>query len=81
MKPVELVARAIANSSKPSGVVADLFAGAGSTLIAAEQLGRSCRAVELEPGYCDVIVARWERLTGGKAVLESGEGDEVDGKA
>jgi DNA modification methylase len=68
MKPVELVARAIENSSKPKGIVADLFAGAGSTLIAAEQLGRACRAMELEPGYCDVIVTRWEALTWEKAV-------------
>lgn len=70
MKPVELVARAILNSSKPGAIVADFFAGAGSTLIAAEQLGRSCRAMELEPAYCDVIVKRWENLTGKTAVLE-----------
>jgi DNA modification methylase len=71
MKPVALVARAIANSSRPKGVVADLFAGAGSTLIAAEQLGRACRAMELDPGYCDVIVTRFEALTGTKAVKAS----------
>jgi DNA modification methylase len=70
MKPVELVARAIANSSKPKDVVADLFAGAGSTLIAAEQLGRACRAMELEPAYCDVICARWSALTGKEPVLD-----------
>ena len=70
MKPVELVARAIQNSSKPKGVVADLFAGAGSTLIAAEQLGRACRAMELEPAYCDVICARWSALTGKEPVLD-----------
>jgi len=67
MKPVGLPARAIANSSAAGGVVADLFAGAGSTLIAAEQLGRRCRAMELDPGYCDVIVQRWEALTGRQA--------------
>ena len=71
MKPVELVARAIANSSKPKGVVADLFAGAGSTLMAAEQLGRVCFAMELEPAYCDVIVQRWEAHTGRVAVRQS----------
>lgn len=71
MKPVALVARAIANSSKPKAVVADLFAGAGSTLMAAEQLGRKCHAMELDPGYCDVIVTRWEALTGGEAVKAS----------
>lgn len=70
MKPVELVARAIQNSSKPAGVVADLFAGAGSTLMAAEQLGRSCRAMEIDPGYCDVICARWSALTGREPVLD-----------
>lgn len=72
MKPVELVARAIANSSKPGEVVADLFAGAGSTLMAAEQLGRTCRCMELEPGYCDVICQRWSALTGREAVLADG---------
>ena len=77
MKPVELVARAVANSSKPKGIVADLFAGAGSTLIAAEQLGRSCRAMELEPAYCDVIVTRWEALTGQEAVRSDGTPDQA----
>jgi DNA modification methylase len=70
MKPVELVARAITNSSKRGGVVADLFAGAGSTLIAAEQLGRACRVMEIDPGYCDVICARWSALTGKEPVLD-----------
>lgn len=71
MKPVALVARAIENSSAPGAVVADLFAGAGSTLVAAEQLHRVCLSMELEPAYCDVIVARWEALTGRKAVRGS----------
>ena len=68
MKPVELPARAIANSSKRGAVVTDLFAGAGSTLMAAEQLGRVCYSMELEPAYCDVIVTRWESLTGKGAI-------------
>lgn len=71
MKPVELVARAVSNSSVPGALVADLFAGAGSTLIACEQLRRGCVSMELEPAYCDVIVARWEALTAHKAVRTS----------
>lgn len=78
MKPVELVARAIANSSKPGGVVADLFAGAGSTLIASEQLKRTCVSMEIDPGYCDVICQRWSALTGREAVLADGATDEAE---
>jgi DNA modification methylase len=69
MKPVELVARAIQNSSKKGDLVIDLFGGSGTTLIAAEQTGRSCCMMELDPKYCDVIVKRWETLTGQKAKL------------
>lgn len=47
--------------------VYDPFLGSGTTLIAAEQLGRKCYGLEIDPGYCDVIVARWEKLTGKKA--------------
>jgi len=67
MKPVALCAKAIANSSVQS--VIDPFGGSGTTLIAAEQLGRRCYMLELAPEYCDVIVQRWENLTGKKAVL------------
>jgi DNA modification methylase len=67
MKPVGLVARHIANSTKRSEIVYDPFAGSGSTLIAAENLARRCFAVELERGFCDVIVDRWQRHTGGTA--------------
>lgn len=67
MKPVELVARSLSNSSKAGAVVFDPFAGSGTTPIACEQLGRKCRAIELSPAYCDVIVERWQSLTGGKA--------------
>ena len=70
MKPVELPARAIANSSSPGGLVVDLFAGAGSTLIASEQLGRACFAMELDAAYCDVVVQRWRNLTGKEATLD-----------
>lgn len=74
MKPVELVARAINNSSKKGDVVIDLFGGSGTTLIASEQTGRCCRMMELDPKYVDVIVNRWEQLTGGKAELINDSG-------
>jgi DNA modification methylase len=70
MKPVPLVQRAIKNSSKPGDVVLDLFGGSGSTLIACELMGRKCRMMELDPAYCDVIVQRFEALTGKKARRE-----------
>jgi len=66
-KPVPIAARAITNSSAPGDIVLDLFLGGGTTLIAAEQLDRRCFGIELDPAYCDVIVERWENLTGGKA--------------
>lgn len=67
MKPVRLIERLIRNSSRVGDVVLDNFSGSGTTLIACEQLGRKCRAMEYDPHYCDVIIARWEKLTGGKA--------------
>jgi DNA modification methylase len=70
MKPVELVERAISNSSRRGDVVLDPFAGSGTTLIAAERTGRSARLVELDPRYVDVIVRRWQDNTGNKAVLD-----------
>ena len=70
MKPVELVERAITNSSKSRDIVLDLFGGSGTTLIAAERTGRSARLLELDPKYVDVIVERWQNLTGEVAVLE-----------
>jgi len=73
MKPVEVPARAISHSSRVGDVIFDPFLGSGTTLIACEQLGRVCRGLELDPGYCDVIIARWENLTGIKAVLGRGE--------
>ena len=66
-KPVELATRAIEYSSRRGHLVLDLFGGSGSTLIAAEQAGRIACLMELDPPYCDVIVARWERFTGKKA--------------
>jgi DNA modification methylase len=70
MKPVELIERAITNSSKSRDIVLDLFGGSGTTLIAAERTGRSARLMELDPKYVDVIVQRWQDYTGNKAVLD-----------
>jgi len=72
-KPVELALRAIQYSSTPGENVLDLFGGSGSTLIGAEQTGRHSFLMELDPAYCDVIVQRWERLTGDKADREAAE--------
>jgi len=66
-KPVALPARAIGNSCPPSGLVFEPFGGSGSTFLAAEQLKRRCFGLEISPQYCDVIVSRWEKLTGRKA--------------
>jgi DNA modification methylase len=68
-KPIELPARAIRNSSKAGDTIFDPFGGSGSTLIACEQLNRTCYMMELDPIYCDVIVKRWENFTGQKAEL------------
>jgi len=68
-KPVALVEKAINNSSKGGDLVIDLFGGSGSTMIAAEKIGRCANIMELDPKYCDVIVSRWEQFTGKKAVL------------
>jgi DNA modification methylase len=63
MKPIELCARAIKNSSLQDQIVLDLFGGSGSTLIACEQLDRICYMMEIDPKYCDVIITRWEEFT------------------
>ena len=70
MKPIDLLVYLIKNSSKENNLIVDLFGGSGSSLIAAEQSNRICYAMELDPRYCDVIVKRWETLTGQKAELE-----------
>jgi DNA modification methylase len=67
MKPVELIEIALRNSSARGAVVLDPFAGSGSTLVAAERTGRRARLVELDPGYADVVIARYEALTGATA--------------
>jgi DNA modification methylase len=71
MKPVELVERAIRNSSRPGNLVMDPFGGSGTTLIAAEKTGRIARLIELDPKYVDVIVRRWQDWTGKQATRES----------
>ncbi len=68
MKPVELVERAVRNSSKTRDLVLDPFGGSGTTLIACEKSGRRARIIELDPKYVDVIVKRWEEYTGQKAL-------------
>jgi DNA modification methylase len=68
-KPVALIERALNNSSVPGAIVLDCFGGSGSTLIAAQSTGRNARLMEIDPVYCDLIVARWEKFTGAKAVL------------
>ena len=69
MKPIELVARALINSSDKGDNVLDLFGGSGTTLIASEETKRKCFMCELDPHYVDVIINRWENATGEKAVL------------
>ena len=66
-KPIALCAKFIKLYSDNGDIVLDLFGGSGSTLIACEQLNRKCYMMELDPHYCDVIIARWEKLTGQKA--------------
>ena len=73
-KPVELIERAVNNSSKGGDVIIDLFGGSGSTLIACEKLNRNARLMELDPKYCDVIVQRWQDFTGKQAKLEGSGG-------
>lgn len=68
MKPVPLFATLIENSSREGDIVLDLFGGSGTTLVACEQLERRCLMMEYDTHYCDVIIARWEKLTGQTAV-------------
>ena len=72
MKPLKLIARQIRNSSEPGQTVLDLFGGSGTTLIACEQMDRRCCMMEFDPHYADVIVDRWEKMTGLKAVKING---------
>ena len=72
-KPTSLLAEIIKQWGENANLIVDLFGGSGSTLIACEQLNRKCYMMELDPKYCDVILQRWENLTGKKAVLLNGE--------
>lgn len=72
MKPVALFAKMVSNSTSKGDLIYEPFGGSGTTLIAAEQLERRCSAIEISPSYCDVIVKRWETLTGEKAILAPG---------
>lgn len=72
MKPVELIGNALLNSTDEEQNILDLFGGSGSTLIACEQLNRKCYTMELDEHYCDVIIQRWENLTGQTATLING---------
>jgi len=72
-KPVELGVTAIENCTNPNDIILDLFGGSGTTLIACEKTNRNCFMMELDPKYCDVIVARWEKYTGKKAELLNGQ--------
>ena len=72
MKPIPLIGRLVKNSSKKYDKVLDLFGGSGTTLIVCEQLNRSAYLMEYDPKYCDVIIRRWEELTGKKVVLLNG---------
>jgi DNA modification methylase len=73
MKPIELIERALVNSSKGGDCVLDLFGGSGSTLIACERRNRESRLMELDPKYTDVIVKRWQDYTGERAVLSGSD--------
>jgi DNA modification methylase len=80
-KPVELSVRAMTYSSRAGENVLDLFGGSGSTLIGAESLGRRAFLMELDTLYCDVIVRRWEQVTGKKATLEGSGGKSFEATA
>lgn len=71
-KPVRLVVDALLDASSRGDIVLEPFCGSGSTLIAAERTGRRCRAIELDPEYCDLTIRRWQRHTGETAVREDG---------
>jgi site-specific DNA-methyltransferase (adenine-specific) len=75
MKPVPLFNKLVKNSTKKGDLILDLFGGSGTTLITAEQIGRRCNMMEYDPRYVDVIIDRWEKLTGQTAeLIDDGEG-------
>ena len=72
VKPVKLVEDAILDCSNRNGIVVDAFLGSGTTLIAAEAKGRRCNGMELDPRYVDLAVERWQKQSGGTAILAEG---------
>lgn len=70
VKPVAMIADAIRDVTRRAEIVLDPFAGSGTTVIAAEKTGRHARVIEYDPGYCDVIVCRWQKYTGKTATLD-----------
>ena len=68
-KPIRMLSEILQDFTNEGDIILDVFGGSGSTLIACEQTGRTCYMAELSPEYVDVIIARWEKLTGNKAVL------------
>lgn len=72
MKPTEIVADKVRINSNKDGIVLDIFGGSGTTLAVCEQIDRTCYTMELNPRYCDVIIKRWENMTGEKARLING---------
>lgn len=72
MKPLSVPEHAIIHSSDPGNIVADLFLGSGSTLIACEKTKRQCFGMEIDPNYCEVILERWQKFTGQQAIREDG---------
>jgi DNA modification methylase len=71
-KPVGLVAQCLRNSTRPDDLVYEPFAGSGTTLVAADQLGRRCHAMEIDPRYAQVTIERWQAFTGRQAVKLDG---------
>ena len=71
MKPIELVADAILDSTKRNHLVLDAFLGSGSTLMACEKTGRICYGIELEPSYIDVTIQRWQKYTNQDAIHQA----------
>ena len=72
VKPTEMIMDIIYDASDIGGIILDCFGGSGTTLIAAEQTGRKAYLIELNPKYCDVIISRWESLTGKKHKIVKG---------
>lgn len=77
-KPVGMIGDILKDFTKENDNILDMFGGSGSTLIACEQLGRKCYMCELDEHYCDVILTRWENLTGKEAVLLNGENRQTE---